>query len=192
MPELAEVFTSDGKPTGVAKPKDQIFRDGDWRLVTHVWIVNPHTKELLIQKRALKKGIFDGLLDVSVGGGVIATEYENKVASEPTDVAAQRETAEELGLELPIEALEFLGRFRVPKFIPERAQPMNEYSDTYLVRKAVNLDELTLQQREVSSVEHLALHALVNEVSDPERYKLWVPHGQEYYTQVTNMIQEII
>lgn len=183
MKELADVLDSTGNPTGLQKTKDEIFRSGDWRVVTHVWIVNPATKELVIQKR-VKKGIFDDLWDVSVGGGV--------QAGEPTISAASREVEEELGLRLPEADFELIGRFKIPKFIPEKQLPTNEFSDTYLVRRAVAVDELTLQAEEVAAVRLITLERLRLVINDPENYERWVPHSARYYNEVADRIEEML
>lgn len=181
MKELADVLDSNGVPTGEQKTKDEIFRNGNWRIVTHVWIVNPATKELLVQQR-VKKGIFDELWDVSVGGGV--------KAGEPTITAASREVEEELGLSVPESEFELVGTFKIPKFIPEKQQPMNDFSDTYLVRRAVNIEDLTLSPDEVATARLITLEALRSAINNPETYKLWVPHSVEYYNEVASRIEE--
>jgi isopentenyl-diphosphate delta-isomerase len=50
-PELIDVLDRNGQPTGKQKTKLQIFNDGDYRNVVHVWIVNSNG-QLLIQQRA--------------------------------------------------------------------------------------------------------------------------------------------
>jgi isopentenyldiphosphate isomerase len=179
--ELADVLNEHGEPTGRTATKEEIFKNGWWRLVVHIWIVNPETQELLIQKRA-KKGIFDDLWDVSVGGGV--------QAGEDSVIAAKREVEEELDLGFNESDFELIGRFRVPKFIPERQQPTNEYSDTFFVRSGFDLNQVKMQKAEVAEVGSLALSDLINLQSDHQKAGLWVPHGQEYYTTVANKIIE--
>jgi len=48
--ELLEVLHSDGSGTGVAKPRSQIKKDGDWHRVASIWIQNS-AGEILLQKR---------------------------------------------------------------------------------------------------------------------------------------------
>lgn len=183
MIELADVLDESGEPTGEKKTKYEIFEQGLWRLVVHVWIVNPDTNQVLIQKRATKKGIFDDLWDISVGGAVMA--------GEKSVVAASRETEEELGLKFKEDEFELIGRFKIPKFIPERKQQMNEFSDTFLVRGKFNLDDVTMQEAEVADVVSISLDALIQAVSGADSPN-WVPHGKEYYEKVTSEIKELL
>lgn len=197
VPEFTEVFTKAGQPTGEFKPKEQVFTDGDWRLVTHVWIVNPATQELLVQQRAhrgtdTKKGIFDDLWDVSVGGGIMAVDKNGRVQSELSQVAAQRETFEELGVEFDLADFRLIGRYCVPKYIPERGQQMNEYSDTYLVLKEIPLTTLRLNHAEVATVKYMPIPEVLAATSDTEKSKLWVPHSAEYYTTVAAEIMKLL
>ncbi len=181
MAELADVLDQDGKPTGEQKTKPEIFAAGEWCLATHVWVVDKSGR-LLVQQRA-KKGFFDDLWDVSIGGGV--------AAGEDSRAAAVRELAEELGLHLSPDQLQLAGRFKIPKFIPERGQYSNEYSDTYYaVIDAVNIAELTLEAREVVTVEWRPMQGAVDQATNPKTAALWVPHGVDYFRQVSQHIQE--
>ena len=48
--ELLEVYDRDGRPTGVAKPRGAVHRDGDWHLPCFCWVARPtpHGPELLL------------------------------------------------------------------------------------------------------------------------------------------------
>jgi isopentenyldiphosphate isomerase len=181
MAELQEVLTEQGEPTGEFLTKQEIFARGLWRLVTHVWLVDGNG-ELLVQRRAVGKGIFDGLWDVTIGGGVAARE---KSAD-----AAVRELKEELGITAHATELIFIKRFKLPKIIPETGQQMNDFSDTYALFQDVDLVEINqnLKHDEVSQVKKIRLHEIVDEMAQPERSKLWVPHGGAYYRDVVHAI----
>lgn len=178
MDELQDVYDSQGLPTGKQKTKAQIFADGDWRLVTHAWIVDEH-RNMLVQRRVPNKGIFDNLWDVSMGGGVDPGE-------DPRD-ACMREIAEELGLEVSKEELLYVGRFKIPKFIPERNQHSREFSETFFVSRAVDLEKVKMQPSEVAEVALKPLAEVVTEAT-AEGQTLWVPHGSEYFNSVSKII----
>lgn len=178
MPELIDALDAQGNPTGEKKTKEQIFADGDWRRVIHVWIVNSKG-ELLTQQR-VKKGIFDHLWDTSVGGGVSAGE--KPISS------AVREVGEELGLKVRAEELELLGEWPLPKMIPERQQMTNEFSSTYLLRRDVELSQLNPEPKEVAAVKWRSLQEVEGLISGPD-YAQWVPHGRDYYMDVINLIR---
>lgn len=179
--ELQDVLDKNGEKTGRQASKDELFRNGDWRSVVHVCIVNAKS-ELLVQRRAPDKRIFDSLRDVSVGGGVIAGE-------DPID-AAIREVHEELGVKLPKENLLHIGRFKIPKFIPEREQQMNEFSDAYVAYEDVQIDDLSLQAEEVFGASYMPLDVFLRESTSASTACMWVPHGALFYTALHTKITE--
>jgi isopentenyldiphosphate isomerase len=185
MIELQDVYTEMGEPTGAQKTKQQIFEAGDWRKVVHVWLIDS-LGQIMVQKRADNqgKGIFDGLWDVTVGGGLTAGE-------EPV-VAARRELDEELGILLPEGAFQHIGQFPQPKIIPESNLRMNDHSETFCVFRDVELDQLTLQPSEVADAKKMPLGIFLHEVTDPRTAELWVPHGQDYFTEVERRIKQLM
>jgi len=104
--ELLEVFTPDGQPTGQAKARASIHLDGDWHLAFHCWILRKQRTEVVLQRRSLLKDTFAGLWDAAAAGhwrfGESAAE-------------AAREIEEELGIEVPFEALAFRSRERTAR-----------------------------------------------------------------------------
>lgn len=172
--ELFDALTPTGLPTGQQKTKQQIFNDGDWRLVTHAWLVTDDN-QVLCQRRAFGKGFWDGLWDVSVGGGV--------ASGEDSLAACVRELAEELGLVVDPNDLVRLGRFETSKPLPEQNIIAKEFSDTYVVRLKPYLGSLILQDSEVSEVCYIPLDQVgVNNGRE------WVPHPQTYYQEIRQLI----
>jgi len=178
--ELFDALDSKGAPTGKLKTKTQIFDDGDWRSVIHIWLLNPGGR-LLVQKRA-HKGIWNDLWDVSVGGGVSAGE-------DPKN-AAVRELNEELSIKVEETDLKHLGRWETSKTIHERQQVGREFSDTYLLQKDIDLSKIKLQVEEVVAVEWLTLDKLRLAITDDKEYKKWVPHPKSYYLGVLEVLKE--
>jgi isopentenyldiphosphate isomerase len=101
--ELLEVFTASGQPTGNARTRAAIHLDGNWHLAFHCWILRDGGRQVVLQRRSLLKDTFAGLWDAAAAGhwrfGESAAE-------------AAREIAEELGIEVPFEALQYRGRER--------------------------------------------------------------------------------
>ncbi|KAG8462742.1 hypothetical protein KFE25_004718 [Diacronema lutheri] len=83
-------------PLGATKRRGDVHRDGDWHRSVHVWLVDERGA-LLVQQRSEHKDTFPGLWDVSCAGHVGA-------GSEPL-AAARAELREELGLDVPLDAL---------------------------------------------------------------------------------------
>ena len=107
--ELLEVYTRDGEPTGVAKPRAAIHVDGDWHVAFHCWIVRGGGQRVLLQQRSLRKDTFPGCWDAAAAGhwrfGESAAE-------------AAREIAEELGVVVAFEQLQYRGRERSARRMP--------------------------------------------------------------------------
>lgn len=163
MPELIDVLTADGAPTGARKEKSGVHRDGDWHRAAHVWIVTP-AKLVLLQRRALIKENWPGLWDLSVAGHVSAGESAID--------AALRETREEIGLELHPDELIPLGTVREQWVLNGGAYVDNEIHEIFVVRRDINLAALRLDPDEVAEV-------ALAEPGDLGRYAL-VPHPEEY------------
>jgi len=49
--EIITLYDEEGNALNKGKRIDQAHKDGDWHAAVHVWIYNPKTKKLLIQKR---------------------------------------------------------------------------------------------------------------------------------------------
>lgn len=106
--ELFDVCDEDGRPTGVAKPRALVHRDGDWHRSLHLWVVlrDPAIGvRVLFQRRSRDKDTWPGALDVAVAGHLAAGESVED---------ALRESEEEIGLAVRAADVVRLGeRFRV-------------------------------------------------------------------------------
>jgi isopentenyldiphosphate isomerase len=99
---MLEVYDAEGHPTGVAKSRAAIHRDGDWHLAFFCWIVTSNGR-VLLQKRAEAKDVWPSRYDASAAGHV---RFGEGLAG------ALREIEEELGVSPPaIGELDYLGRF---------------------------------------------------------------------------------
>jgi isopentenyldiphosphate isomerase len=121
--ELLEVFTASGQPTGEAKTRAAIHLDGDWHLAFHCWILRDGGRQVVLQRRSLLKDTFAGLWDAAAAGhwrfGELAAD-------------AAREIAEELGLEVPFEALHYRTRERSARAFPNGLTD-RELHDVYVL-----------------------------------------------------------
>ncbi len=103
--ELLEVYDAAGRPTGRAKARGAVHRDGDWHLAFFCWVARPTARgpELLLQQRALRKDVFPGRFDASSAGHVRFGETLEEAA---------REVEEELGVRVELAELTPLPRHR--------------------------------------------------------------------------------
>src|SRR5262249_12630908 len=101
--ELLEVFDSRGRHTGHARPRSAIHLGGDWHQAFHCWIVRRQRREVVLQRRSLRKDTFAGSWDAAAAGHWRFGETAEQAA---------REIAEELGIEVDFAKLVFRGRER--------------------------------------------------------------------------------
>ena len=131
MKEIIDLYDVNREHTGLTAVRGEKLPEGTYRMVVHVCIFN-NKGEMLIQKRADGIVRWPGMWDISVGGGASA--------GDDSRTAAQRETAEELGLNIdfsekrPVMTVNFSDGF----------------DDFYTVQKDISLDELNLQKEEVA------------------------------------------
>lgn len=142
--ELLEIYDADGQPTGRAKPRGLVHRDGDWHLAFFCWIVRdgPRGPELVLQKRSERKDVWPGRFDASAAGHVRFGE---------TRAEAIREIEEELGLVVAERELVPLPRHsqehRHPNGIVDR-----EHHDLNLLRCDLRLEDYHPDALEVSGL----------------------------------------
>ena len=140
--EEFDIYDINRNRTGRTAFRGDALKNGEFRLVVHVCIFNSYG-ELLIQKRQSTKNTWAGLWDVSVGGGALVGETSQE--------AAERETAEEIGLAIDLHGIR-------PRMTVNFRWGFN---DVYIIQKDVSLSDLTLQEDEVSDVRWAALEDIL-------------------------------
>ena len=129
--EQLEVYDAEGNPTGAAKTRAAIHRDGDWHLAFFCWIVTSDGR-VLLQKRAAHKDVWPGRWDASAAGHV---RFGEGLAG------ALREIEEELGVTPPaITDLDYLGRFSTVS-THDNGIVCREHQDTFRWRSDRALSE---------------------------------------------------
>ncbi len=155
--EFFDVYNSDRTKTGLKCERGGEMPSGGYRLVVHICIFNSKD-EMLIQKRQSCKHAFPYMWDLSAGGSVISGETSAE--------GAERETLEELGLKTD------LGK-KMPclTFFCE-----NIFDDYYIINKDIDLDELTLQESEVSDVKWASLEEIMEKINKG----VFVPYKESF------------
>lgn len=167
--EYLDVLDENGNLTGKKKLRTEIHRDGDWHKAAHVWIVNSKN-QILLQKRSATKDSHPGDWDISAAGHITAG-----FTSKP---AAIKEINEELGLVINENELEFLFSYNSSTIQNNNTFFNNSFYDEYLLVKDLDIDNLKLQEEEVSEVKWVSLEELEYAVNsnDPN----FVPHPSSY------------
>lgn len=148
--ELLDILDGTAKKSGKTIPRDEAHRSGIWHGAFHCLIIGERRGRgyAIFQKRSHEKLIAPDRYDVSVGG--------HYAAGEGPETAGPREIREELGLEVQFGDLVPLGkRVFVYCFTPGITE--HEFQDVYLLKRAIDPGELTLQPGEVDAVLELEL-----------------------------------
>ena len=177
-----------------------MHHDGDWHAAIHIWVgtVVDGVTSVVLQRRSQTKDTFPGRVDVAVGGHVGAGE---------TSAEAMREAREEIGLELTIDDVTFIGR-RFVRSLPSD----NEVQDVYAVRADVPLEALVPHPLEVDAMLRASLadtrRLVTGEVSAIEAvelvrgestastvlltYDAFVPETAPYYALAVDALERVV
>lgn len=147
MAEIIDLYTVDRELTGKNAKRGEPLEEGTYRLVVHVCIFNSKG-EMLIQKRADDIVRWPSYWDVSIGGGASAGDTSR--------MAAERETAEELGL-----SIDFSDRR------PVITVNFSEgFDDFYTLEKDIPLEDLHLQTEEVADAKWASRKEIEDMIDD--------------------------
>lgn len=131
--ELWDTYDKFRNKKGYIHERRKRFKNDEYHLVVHVWIMNDKG-EYLIQKRQAWKHGFPNMWEGSAGGSVLASENSKE--------AALREVKEEIGIDLDKENLE---RIFSIKF-------KHGFDDIWFIKQNVDIKDVVLQYEEVAEV----------------------------------------
>jgi benzil reductase ((S)-benzoin forming) len=142
--EHFDVLTAEGLRTGSTAPRSIVHRQGLFHRAAHIWVLAPHTGEVLLQQRAACKDSWPSLLDCSAAGHV--------GAGEESLPSALRELEEEIGVAVPPTRLRFLFTHLERASSMQKGKPFfnNEFQDVYVLC-------LTREEREALAPERAVL-----------------------------------
>ena len=143
---IAQVDPDTGEVVGEVD-KDLAHRDGIWHATIHVWVIGRDGR-ILLQHRAYNKKHFPGMWDISAAGHIAPGE------------SGAREVQEELGADVDIDDLEFVGILSLDHVSPgfvNRERPRvylwrtdrSADSFTFSDGEVIGLGSITIQQLEV-------------------------------------------
>lgn len=130
--ELWDVYDINRTKTNRTWVRGKKLQPSDFFLVIHVCIFNSNGEMLIQQRQSFKEG-WPNMWDLTVGGSAIA--------GDTSQMAAQRELLEELGLQIDFQCIR-----------PHLTINFEYgFDDIYLIEKDVDLHTLTLQHEEKSN-----------------------------------------
>lgn len=164
--EMIDYLNETGEVIGIIDKADA-HRDGLWHKSVHVWVINDNN-EILLQQRCASKSFYPNVWDVSFAGHV--STGEDSITS------AMREGEEELGVTIDINKMKYLFTNK-EKLVYDKIQS-NEFVDIYLLRQNINLNDVVVQESEVSGVKYLSIEDFF-EMVEAKNEELF-PHINEY------------
>ena len=162
--ELVDVYNKRYQRTGVSKVRSD-FTGEEYRIACFIWILNSDNK-ILVQQRLKNEKHYPNLWCATSGG----------VSSNETSLEASiRELKEELGIDVNEEELTFIGTYK----------RTNDYVDTYLLEKDIDIENITIQKEEVQDIKWMSIdyfEKLINrgEASDTS-FGLFKNYYDNYY-----------
>ena len=147
--EIFDLYDRDRLPTGEIMLRGQRPPTGRYHLVVHICIFN-QDGQMLIQKRSQEKGFWAGMWDVSVGGAAQKGDSSWQ--------AAQRELAEELGIEFDFSEVRPALTFNFEY----------GFDDVYIIHLTPELGKLNLQVDEVAEVKWADLETILAMIESGE------------------------
>lgn len=131
--ELFDLYTADRVKTDRTMVRGDAVPEGCYRIVVHVCIFDPEGRMLIQQRQPFKEG-WSNMWDITVGGSA--------VAGDTSRTAAERETREEIGLDIDLTDMR-------PSLTLYWEHGFDDY---YLLTRELDPASLHLQYEEVQTV----------------------------------------
>lgn len=162
MKEIIDVVDNKGNVL-YKEDKDVAHKEGLLHKEIHLWIVNDNN-EVILQKRAANKSLYPSTWDLSVGGHV--------GAGEDSVCAMIREAQEELGIDVDINNVRYLGK--INENLTDNGVNNNALVDVFIAKD--NTWDITLQDEEVSDYAFVKFDDLFKLMETDKM----IPHTEEY------------
>jgi len=169
--EMFDVLDAEGALTGEALPGEEVHSRELWHGSAHVWIVNA-TQEILLQYRAADKRLLPSCWDTSAAGHISAGSNASQTAV--------REVGEEIGLEITEAELEELGKF-TEELRMVSGTIHREHMTIFGVKKDFLLEDLHIQQEELTELKLVAAGELETMLNDSVRRKELSGHDNKLF-----------
>lgn len=155
MEENFDVLNELGEFTGEIASREDCHKKGLWHRAVYGFIIDEN-KNVLLQKRSVTKKMWPNLWDITAGGHVNAGEFGRQ--------ALIREVKEELGIEITDDDIKYLVG---STSVNVQGNIINKhYNECYLINKTINVENIKLQEEEVSEVKYFSKEELLKRISN--------------------------
>ena len=147
--ELFDLYTADRVKLDRTMVRGDAVPEGCYRIVVHVCIFDPEGRMLIQQRQPFKEG-WSNMWDITVGGSA--------VAGDTSRTAAERETREEIGLDIDLTDVR-------PSLTLYWEHGFDDY---YLLTRELDPASLHLQYEEVQTVRWATREEILRMIDDGE------------------------
>ena len=168
MEEYIDICDGEGKLTGEKRTKKEVHDFGLWHKTAHIWSINSKG-EILLQHRAKDKKNFPNMWDISVAGHISS--------GESSEQGALREIKEEIGIDLFVSDLKYIGTVVQKLVLNNGTYIDNELNNIYIFRLEDDKN-IEIQKEALNQLRWLSVPKFKKWV-DEKKTDL-VPHDEEY------------
>lgn len=176
MEELIDVLDNQGNKTDIIKKKSDVKRDGDYHRAIAVLVIN-NNNEILMQKRSSNKKVYPNLWSIFVKGHV--------QSGETSIDACIRELNEEVGINITGNELNHI--YTIFEEVIDKDYIERIFYDTYILRKDFNLNDITIQEEELSEIKLVDSNKVISLIENND--KSLVPNYEDY-KRIINYIKK--
>lgn len=141
MEEYFDILNEKGAYLNKTASREECHIKGLWHKAVALFIINSN-RQVLLQKRSANKKLWPNMWDMTAGGHVLEGEFGYQ--------AVIRETYEELGIKIEKNDCTYIGSAISQNVKGEIKN--NHFNEYYIVNKDINIDNIKLQEEEVSEL----------------------------------------
>lgn len=154
MKEYFDVLNENGEFTGEVASREKCHIYGLYHKAVVLFIINSNG-DVLLQQRSANKKLWPNLWDITAGGHVLKDEFGYE--------AVIRETKEEIGLDLEVQELLFIGCTRSTNMKKDFIN--RHFNEFYIAKKDINLSNLILQEEEVQDIKWVPKEEILKRIN---------------------------
>lgn len=156
MNEVFDVLNENGEFINKIETRDKCHNRGLWHKAVVVFIISMDNKKVLLQQRSANKKLWPNLWDITAGGHVLAGEFGYQTVI--------RETKEEIGIDIVVNDLEFIGGTRSENISGNIIN--RHFNEFYIVHKDLDINNVVLQEDEVQDIKWVDKEELISRIND--------------------------
>lgn len=175
MKEFLELFDAQNQPLNKQLLRRTVHEQGHWHRTAQVYVLNQH-RELLCNLRHPSKDLFPLLWDVSIGGHL--------EPGETYAACAQRELAEELGLNVNPENLQYLTTTSIDGQDAKAQLLDREHAGIFVYETALALPAFQFQKEEIVEIRFFSLAEVKRNLRKAQPEIPFIPLQEHYLSNL--------